>query len=101
LSSAGPTVWNSLPDNVISAPSLSTFRQRPENISLLHHASFPDIIIDPGKLFSGLPWVSGSPWGSHGYGYGVGTGQKFRPHGSPDYFKSLVDPETILLLGPL
>ena len=25
---AGPTIWNSLPDNVISAPSLSTFRQR-------------------------------------------------------------------------
>jgi len=25
---AGPTVCNSLPDNVISAPSLSTFRQR-------------------------------------------------------------------------
>jgi len=25
---AGPTIWNSLPDNVISAPSLSTLRQR-------------------------------------------------------------------------
>jgi len=25
---AGPTIWNSLPDNVISTPSLSTFRQR-------------------------------------------------------------------------
>ena len=25
---AGPTIWNSLPDNVISAPSLSTSRQR-------------------------------------------------------------------------
>ena len=25
---AGPTIWNSLPDSVISAPSLSTFRRR-------------------------------------------------------------------------
>jgi len=25
---AGPTIWNSLPDNVICAPSLSTFCQR-------------------------------------------------------------------------
>jgi len=42
---AGPTVWNSLPDNVISAPSLSTFRQRLK--TFLFQASFPDIIIDP------------------------------------------------------
>jgi len=42
---AGPTIWNSLPDNVISAPSLSTFRQRLK--SFLFQASFPDIIIDP------------------------------------------------------
>ena len=33
---AGPTIWNSLPDNVISAPSLSTFRQR-----LKHFCSRP------------------------------------------------------------
>jgi len=25
---AGPTIWNSLPDNVISAPSLSIFHER-------------------------------------------------------------------------
>jgi len=42
---SGPTIWTSLPDNVISAPSLSTFRQRLETV--LFHASFPDIIIDP------------------------------------------------------
>jgi len=42
---AGPTIWNSLPDNVISASSLSTFRQRLK--TFLFQASFPDIIIDP------------------------------------------------------
>jgi len=42
---AGPTLWNSLPDNVISAPSLSTFRQRLK--TSLFRASLPDIIIDP------------------------------------------------------
>ena len=42
---AGPTIWNSLPDNVISAPSLSTFRQRLR--TFLFQASFPDIITDP------------------------------------------------------
>jgi len=42
---AGPTIWNSLPDNVISAPSLSTFRQRLK--TFLFQASFPDIITDP------------------------------------------------------
>jgi len=42
---AGPTIWNNLPDNVISAPSLSTFRQHLK--TFLFHASFPDIIIDP------------------------------------------------------
>ena len=52
---AGPTSWNSLPNNVISAPSLSTIRQR--LISFLFQASFPDIIVDPGKLF---PISSGS-----------------------------------------
>jgi len=41
----GPTIWNSLPDNVISAPSLSTFRQHLK--TFLFQASFPDIIIDP------------------------------------------------------
>jgi len=42
--SAGPTIWNSLPDSVISAPSLSTFRQRLK--TFLFQASFPDIISD-------------------------------------------------------
>ena len=42
---AGPTIWNSLPDSVISAPSLSTFRQRLK--TFLFQASFPDIITDP------------------------------------------------------
>jgi len=35
---AGPTIWNSLPDNVISAPSLSTSRLRLETLF--------DVIID-------------------------------------------------------
>ena len=42
---AGPTIWNSLPDNVISAPSLSTVRQHLK--AILFQASFPDIITDP------------------------------------------------------
>jgi len=42
---AFPVIWNSLPDNVILAPSLSTFRQRLK--TFLFQASFPDIIIDP------------------------------------------------------
>jgi len=45
FSVAGPTIWNSLPDNVISAPSLSIFRQRLK--TFLFHTSFRDIIIDP------------------------------------------------------
>ena len=40
---AGPTVWNSLPDSVISAPSLSAFLQRLK--TFLFQASFS------GKLF--------------------------------------------------
>ena len=42
---AGPTTWNSLPDNVKSPPSLSIFRQRLD--TFLFDASLPDIIIDP------------------------------------------------------
>jgi len=42
---AGPTIWNSLPDNVTSAPSLSTLHQRLKTFLFL--ASFPDIITDP------------------------------------------------------
>ena len=42
---AGPTIWDSLPDNVISAPLLSTFRQRLK--TFLFQASFPDIVVDP------------------------------------------------------
>ena len=45
FSIAGPTIWNSLPDNVISAPSLPIFRQRLK--TFLFHASFRDIITDP------------------------------------------------------
>jgi len=40
-----PGDWNSLPDNEISAPSLSTFRQRLK--TFLFQTSFPDIIINP------------------------------------------------------
>ena len=42
---AGPTIWNSLADNVISVPSLSTFRQRLK--TFLFQASFSGIVIDP------------------------------------------------------
>jgi len=49
---SGPTIWNSLPDNVISAPSLSTFRQRLK--TFLFQASFPDIIIDPRLIIPHL-----------------------------------------------
>jgi len=42
---AGPAIWNSLPDSVISASSPSTFRQRLK--IFLFEASFPDIITDP------------------------------------------------------
>jgi len=42
---AGPIIWNSLPDNVISAPSLSTFRQHLK--TFLFQASFPDVITNP------------------------------------------------------
>ena len=52
---AGPTICNSLPDNVISAPSLSTFLQR-----LKHFSSTPrsmTLLLIPGKLF---PTSSGS-----------------------------------------
>ena len=38
---ARPTIWNSLPDNVISAPFLSTFRQRLK--TFLFPASFHNI----------------------------------------------------------
>ena len=41
---AGLTSWNSLPDKVISALSLSTFRQRLK--TFVFPASFPDLIID-------------------------------------------------------
>ena len=46
---AGPTVWNSLPDNVISSASLSTSRQRLK--TFLFRASFPDMLSIPVKLF--------------------------------------------------
>jgi len=40
---AGPTIWNSLPDNVISATSLSTFRRRLK--TLLFSASFAGLSV--------------------------------------------------------
>ena len=52
---AGPTICNSLPDSVISSPSPSTFRQRLK--TYLFQASFPDVIIDPVKLF---PYLQGT-----------------------------------------
>ena len=61
---AGPTIWNSLPNNVISAPSLSTIRQR--LISFLFQARSLTLSLIP-----------------------------------VNYFPSLVDPEVILLFGPL
>jgi len=41
---AGRSVWNSLPDTVTSAPTLSTFRQRLK--TYLYIFSFPDIRLD-------------------------------------------------------
>ena len=53
---AGPTIWNSLPDSVISAPSLSTFRQRLKTfLSCGPHSLTLSLI--PGNLF---PTSSGS-----------------------------------------
>jgi len=52
---AGPTIWNSLPDNVISAPSLFTFRQRLK--TFLFQASFLALSSIPGELFSYLHWI--------------------------------------------
>jgi len=53
---AGPTIWNSLPNNVISAPSLSTFRQR-----LKHFRSRPRFLalsLIAGKLFpTSMQWI--------------------------------------------
>jgi len=43
---AGPTLWNSLPDNVISVPSLSTFHQH-----LKHFCSKPHSL-----TLSSIPW---------------------------------------------
>ena len=39
-----PYIWNNLPDNVTSAPTLSTFRQRLQ--TYLFSVSFPDNILD-------------------------------------------------------
>ena len=41
---AEPTIWNSLPDNVMSAWSLSAFSQRLK--TFLFQAWFPDIVVD-------------------------------------------------------
>jgi len=52
---AGPTIWNSLPDNVIPAPSLSTSRQHLK--TFLFQASSVTLLLIPIKLF---PTASGS-----------------------------------------
>jgi len=52
---ARPTIWNSLPDNVTSAPSLSTFHQR-----LKHFSSRPRFLAlssIPIKSFPQLQWI--------------------------------------------
>jgi len=38
-------VWNTLPVNVQSSPSIATFRQRLKTVTVLFQQSFPDIII--------------------------------------------------------
>jgi len=52
---AGPNILNSLLDNVISAPSLSTFGQRLK--TFLFQASFPDIIIALQEIILHLQWI--------------------------------------------
>ena len=53
---ARPTIWNSLPGNVISAPSRSV--NLPSAFkTFLFHASYPTLSLIPGKLF---PTSSGS-----------------------------------------
>jgi len=52
---AWPTIWNSLPDNVISAQSLSTYRQRLKT-------SVPGLVPwhyrrSPSNYFPILPWI--------------------------------------------
>ena len=46
---AGSTIWNSLPHNVISAPSLSTFRQRLKTFK--NRPCSLTLSLIPGKLF--------------------------------------------------
>jgi len=53
---AGPTIWNSLPDNAISASSLSTFRQRLKTVLLQARSlTLPSI---PIKLLPYLQWTT-------------------------------------------
>jgi len=52
---AGPTIWDSLPDNVTSAPSLSTFGQPLKHFC--SRARSLTLSLIPGKLF---PIYSGS-----------------------------------------
>jgi len=51
----GPTIRNSLPDNVISAPSLSTFRQRLK--TFLFKTLFLNAIIDPQVIIPHFHWI--------------------------------------------
>ena len=55
---AGPTIWNSLPDSVISASSLSTFRQRLK--TFLFHGLTLSLI--PDKLFPTSTWSYFITW---------------------------------------
>ena len=49
FSAAAPHIWNSLPDDVVSAESLSSFRQLLK--TLLFHESFPHIIFWPVYVY--------------------------------------------------
>jgi len=53
----GPTVWNSLPDNVVSAPSLSTFRQSLKTF-LLSAASLASSLITMDPEVVTWSWTS-------------------------------------------
>jgi len=40
----GAYIWNGLPADVTSAPSLPVFRQRLKTVSVLFHRSYPNIM---------------------------------------------------------
>ena len=43
FSVAGPRIWNGLPEDVVLAPSLSTFRRRLK--TYLYKQSYPDLVL--------------------------------------------------------